>query len=234
MNKPTPFSSDYSTARSRFRQAAIRLGWAMEDHSIGQTGPNGEDLTIDVASSGNDNPEQTLVVSSGVHGVEGFFGSAVQLALLEHWAVHGAPSVRCVFLHGLNPYGFAWLRRFDEDNVDPNRNFLLAGEPYQGAPPGYAELDDLLNPRRPPSRWESFLIKALPAITRHGIPALKQSVAAGQYEFSKGPFLRWPRTFTYAPDPAAKSGTLVTGQSQRGAFGFPYWPWPERCMQASG
>ena len=188
MTKSTAFSPDYSTARLRFRQAATRLGWTLEEHLIGQTGPNGEDLTIDIASSANDNPERTLAASSGVHGVEGFFGSAVQLALLEHWANHGAPSVRCVFLHGLNPYGFAWLRRFDEDNVDPNRNFLLTGEPYQGAPPGYAELDDLLNPRLPPSRRESFLIKALPAIARHGIPALKQSVAAGQYEFSKGLF----------------------------------------------
>ena len=188
MTKSTAFSPDYSTARLRFRQAATRLGWTLEEHLIGQTGPNGEDLTIDIASSANHNPERTLAASSGVHGVEGFFGSAVQLALLEHWANHGAPSVRCVFLHGLNPYGFAWLRRFDEDNVDPNRNFLLTGEPYQGAPPGYAELDDLLNPRLPPSRRESFLIKALPAIARHGIPALKQSVAAGQYEFSKGLF----------------------------------------------
>lgn len=50
MYKSTAFSPDYSTARSRFRQAAFRLGWAMVNHSIGQTGPNGEDLTIDIAS----------------------------------------------------------------------------------------------------------------------------------------------------------------------------------------
>ena len=188
MNKSTAFSPDYSTARLRFRQAATRLGWRLEEHSIGQIGPDGEDLTIDIAWSENDTPERTLVVSSGVHGVEGFFGSAVQLALLDHWAIHGVPSVRSVFLHGLNPYGFSRLRRFDENNVDPNRNFLLTGEPYQGAPSGYAELDNLLNPRRPPSRWESFFVKVLPEIARHGMPALRQSVAAGQYEFPKGLF----------------------------------------------
>ena len=95
---------------------------------------------------------------------------------------------RCVLLHGLNPFGFAWLRRFDENNVDPNRNFLMAGECYAGAPPHYADLDKLLNPQRPPSTVEVFLLKALPAIARYGMPALRQAVAVGQYEFPKGLF----------------------------------------------
>ena len=76
------FSPDYSTARDRFRQAASRLGWLLEAHPIEAAGPGGEELTIDVASSSTGDPERVLVVSSGIHGVEGFFGSAVQLALL--------------------------------------------------------------------------------------------------------------------------------------------------------
>src|SRR5262245_45284214 len=105
------FSPDYATARERFRQAASRLGWTLEAHSIGVAGPDGDDLTIDVACSVNGGVGKTLVVSSGIHGVEGFFGSAVQVGLLERWASATAPQVRCVFLHGLNPFGFAWLRR---------------------------------------------------------------------------------------------------------------------------
>lgn len=182
------FSLDYATARMRFRQAISVLGWQAEAHSIGATGPDGEDLTIDVGYPSDMAPDKVLVVSSGLHGVEGFFGSAVQLALLERWGSGKAPPVKCVFLHGLNPYGFAWLRRFDENNVDPNRNFLLKGERYEGFPAGYAELDRLLNPRRPPSRWEPFSLKALFAIARYGMPTLKQAIAAGQYEFPRGLF----------------------------------------------
>ena len=187
MYKPEWFSPDYMTARQRFREAERRCGWTCESHSIGLAGPHGEDLTIDVGYSSADGSERTLVVSSGVHGVEGFFGSAVQLATLEQWAGRKLP-IRCVLLHGLNPFGFAWLRRFDENNVDPNRNFLLAGECYEGSPPHYSDLDKLLNPQRPPSALESFLLKACPAIARHGMPTLRQAIAAGQYEFPQGLF----------------------------------------------
>lgn len=187
-NNSTPFSSDYATARRRFQDAASRLGWQLESHSIGAVGPLGEDLAFDVGYSSGGDPERVLVVSSGIHGVEGFFGSAVQVALLEQWAATAPPRTKCLFLHGLNPYGFAWLRRFNENNIDPNRNFLLAGEKYEGAPEGYSRLDPFLNPRRPPSAWEPFTLKALWLIARYGMPALQQAVAGGQYRYPRGLF----------------------------------------------
>ena len=187
-NAATTFSLDHSSARQRFRQAASHLGWQLESYPIGLVGPDGDELAFDVACSQGGAPEKVLVVSSGVHGVEGFFGSTVQVALLEQWTSATPSPTRCVFLHGLNPFGFAWLRRFDENNVDPNRNFLLPGERFEGAPDGYAELDDFLNPRRPPSRWEPFTLKALWLIARHGMPALRQAVAAGQHDYPRGLF----------------------------------------------
>lgn len=181
------YSPDYATARDRFCAAAQQAGWRWEAHPVAGVGPSGEPLTVDVAISSSEPAEQTLIVSSGLHGVEGFFGSAVQLALLDRWKEQ-PPSVRCVLLHGLNPYGFAWLRRFDEHNVDPNRNFLLAEEAYRGAPPLYAKFASLLNPQRPPSRWDLFEWQALGIIARYGVPALRQAVACGQYDFPQGIF----------------------------------------------
>ena len=32
--------------------------------------------------------------------------------------------VAIVLVHALNPFGFAWRRRWNENNVDLNRNFL--------------------------------------------------------------------------------------------------------------
>ncbi len=182
------FSPDYAAARDRFRQAASRLGWQLEAQPIGAPGPGGEPLTIDIASSTTGDAQRTLVVSSGVHGVEGFFGSAVQVALLERWARAMPPASRCVFLHGLNPFGFAWLRRVDENNVDPNRNFLLPGERFVGANEHYARLDKFLNLPRPPGRLDMFTLQALPLIVKHGVPALRQAIAEGQYDFPRGLF----------------------------------------------
>ena len=56
----------------------------------------------------------------------------------------------------LNPYGFAHLRRVNEQNIDLNRNFLLPGERFEGADPTYASLDGLLNPTSPPQRGSCF------------------------------------------------------------------------------
>lgn len=182
------FVSDFADARDRFRAAAAALGWRLENHAVGGTGPRGETLTIDAALSPGDPAMPVLVVSSGVHGVEGIFGSAVQARLLETWRDGGAPDVRVVFIHAINPYGFAWRRRTDADNVDVNRNFLLPDEPYAGSPASYAELDGLLNPRRPPARWDGFRARAVMAIARHGMPALRRAVATGQYDFPRGLF----------------------------------------------
>ena len=66
-----------------FARAAQRIGWRLEAYPIAAVGPGGEELTIDGASSATEDADNVLVISSGLHGVEGFFGSAVQTMVLE-------------------------------------------------------------------------------------------------------------------------------------------------------
>src|SRR5204862_4906486 len=105
------------------------------------------DLTIDAAVFGAGRPRRVVLVTSGLHGVEGFVGSAVQAALLEDAFTSWQPpaGAAVVLLHALDPFGFDQLRRTNADNIDLNRNFLRPGEAYAGSPPGYAALDPLLN-----------------------------------------------------------------------------------------
>jgi hypothetical protein len=184
------FAHDYFAARARFRTLAEARGFRLEAHPIAAAGPGGEDLTIDVARAGDPRAKGVVVVSSGLHGVEGFFGAAVQQALLHgEDAVAALPrGVALVLVHALNPFGFAWVRRANEENVDLNRNFLVEGEPYEGSPARYAVFDGLLNPNHPPRRVDLFWLQSVLAILRHGMPDMKQAVAGGQYDFPRGLF----------------------------------------------
>lgn len=180
------FSPSYEVARRRFVDAADALGAARQAYAIGES--DGHTLTIDVAAIGPDTAP-ALVVSSGIHGTEGFFGSAVQLALLERLGADAAQgALRYVLIHALNPFGFDRLRRANEDNVDLNRNFHPDPAAYRGAPPGYARLDGFLNPTSPPNRLEPFRLKALWHIWRMGLQPLMQAAAGGQYAFPRGLF----------------------------------------------
>jgi Protein of unknown function (DUF2817) len=179
------FSPNYFTARDRFRRGAAKAGARLDVLAIGAKGPAGEDLTIDIAWFGSNAPKRLLLHSSGLHGVEGFAGSAIQLQLLDNPPVLPGDAA-LVVVHILNPYGMSWLRRVNENNVDLNRNFRVDGS-YQGAPSTYAKLDHFLNPRTAPA-FDFFGLKAIPLILRHGMAELKQSFVGGQYEFPEGLF----------------------------------------------
>ena len=183
------YSPDYTTARRRFRELAEAAGFSLEALELELDAADGSPLTIDMAWLGPRDAERVVVLSSGTHGVEGFFGSAVQLAVLTRPELLVLPEGAALLLiHAINPFGFDRIRRVNEDGVDLNRNFLLEGQEYTGSPEGYAALNGLLNPPSPPQALDPFLLKVGLKLVRHGMPALKAAVATGQYDFSQGLF----------------------------------------------
>ena len=179
------FSENYALARSRFKDSVLKAGGKLESLPLTARGPEGEALGIDIGWFGSPKPERILLHTSGIHGVEGFAGSAIQLQLIGDLPALPKDSA-LVLVHILNPYGMAWLRRVNEGNVDLNRNFL-GRDSYSGVPKAYAMLDPFLNPKTPPS-FEAYRLKLLSLVLRHGRSALLQAVAGGQYEFPKGIF----------------------------------------------
>ena len=186
LNPESCFSPDYETARTRFRESATAAGAALHSFALAAKGPRGEALGIDVAWLGSPHPRRVLLHTSGLHGVEAYTGSAVQLALLDSPPSPGTGDA-LVVAHVLNPYGMAWLRRTNENNVDLNRNFLLDGERWEGAPPLYSELDALLNPKSPPAH-DGFRGRAPAVAMRLGFHRVKAAIAEGQYEYDRGLF----------------------------------------------
>ncbi len=82
---------------------------------------------MDVAYLGVRNAADIVAISSGVHGVEGYAGSAVQIdTLARGWPADG-PGL--LLIHFVNPYGMAWTSSDNEEGVDLNRNFLDFNRP---------------------------------------------------------------------------------------------------------
>ncbi|MDX2225221.1 MAG: M14 family metallopeptidase [Rhodospirillaceae bacterium] len=188
------FAEDYAGARARFRDAAATAGLAVASHEHPYTGPAGESLALDVVTLCPDasspcRADKVFVVMSGTHGVEGFAGSAAQVAWLsrgEHTRVPEGISV--LILHAVNPHGFAWVRRVTEDNVDLNRNFadFSRARPRK---PAYEELAAAICP----PRWTPEDVAAADAVLaayaeRHGRAALNRAIMGGQYSHPDGVF----------------------------------------------
>ncbi len=169
------FSTTYQEARAKFRAATAHLPHGALDVV--------EDLTIDWAWLGDPQAHRVALFTSGLHGVEGFPGSAAQLDLLA------APEGTAIlFVHALNPWGMANLRRVNEDNIDLNRNFLPPGAAYAGSDSHYATCDALLNPRTPPEGLDFPYPQLAWLVLRNGYGALKNAIVGGQYDYPKGLF----------------------------------------------
>lgn len=185
------YPADYFEARDRFCRQAQCIDWSPGSLSLQQqSSENMSALSIDWAATGAEDPSRTLIVSSGLHGVEGFFGSAVQLRALESIFTRWTPpdGLRVVFVHALNPFGFANRRRVDDQNIDPNRNFKLPQVEHTGSAEQYRRMNHWLNPPSAPARIDLFRWQACIAILRHGLPTLKQAVAGGQHDYPRGLF----------------------------------------------
>ncbi|MFO0682137.1 MAG: DUF2817 domain-containing protein [Sandaracinus sp.] len=178
MSPDSFFSPTYEHARDAFVDAAERHPHLRERGALTVTG----EYTIDWALTGDPDAREVLVYTSGLHGIEGYAGSAVQRRLL---ALGEARTV--LWLHALNPWGMAHFRRVNESNVDLNRNFLPEGASYAADDAAYAALDALLNPPRPPGP-DLFLARAAAHLAKHGMGTLRNAVARGQYSFPRGIF----------------------------------------------
>ncbi len=177
------FAATYSDARGKFLAGCLQAGAAVVSYRNPARGPQGEALFTDVARLGRADAPSVLIVESATHGAEGFCGSGIQVGLLcDTNAPRPGDGVALLLMHAINPYGFAWLRRVNEGNVDLNRSFVdhEAGDYPQNAL--YDEIADALVPET----WDEGSIargqEILDACAeRHGAQALDQAVRSGQY-----------------------------------------------------
>ena len=137
------FSTTTTEASHKFLDAARAAGASSERIRHPLPGPGGEPLCVDVAQLGPSGAPAALLILSGTHGVEGFAGAAIQTGLLsrrERLPDH----TLLLLVHLINPWGMAWNRREDHENIDLFRNLLYLDEPV-AADPLFDVVDDAMD-----------------------------------------------------------------------------------------
>lgn len=225
-----PLSQSYVEARAAFLDVAGTARADVQTFPHPERGPDGEELAVDVAELGPVDATDVVLVVSATHGVEGYCGSALQRHWLTHHAAERPAHVRVVLVHALNPYGFAWVRRVNEDNVDLNRNFVdwtaPDGRPANAA---YSGIADLLVPtdwstteqERTTGELMTFAVDA-------GIERFQAIVSGGQYDHPSGIFYggsgptwshRWLRAWAAEHLATAERLTVIDVHTGLGPWG---------------
>lgn len=180
----------YSESRLEFRKNCESL--SMECGSWKVPTITSQDLTIDTAYFHEAKSNRLLILVCGTHGAEAHVGCAIlnstMVSQLQQIKENG---INVVFVHAANPYGFRNSRRVTENNIDLNRNFLIGDRPTN---PGYQKLKANLEPEAkaglPTVGFLKLSIKLLwrLLIQDFSLPEMRQAVASGQYESSRGLF----------------------------------------------
>lgn len=191
------FKNSYDEARQEFRLKSKELVLKYPDSKkfeIPVVSKIDSDLTIGICYiRASKKTDKLLILSSGVHGVEGYVGSALQFYFIDNYINENFLEKTSVLLiHSVNPYGFKYQRKVTENNVDLNRNSDIDKELFSTINEGYSEISDIINPKKKVETKNSanrfFFLKAFKEITRRSISVFRQAILQGQYEYPKGLF----------------------------------------------
>jgi hypothetical protein len=189
MSPSAHFAADYAEARAKFLDAATAARARLVAYDTPTRGPAGEALATDTAWVGPADAASVVTTISATHGVEGFCGSGIQVGSFAAGLAGALPKGTALLaVHAINPYGFAWLRRVTEENVDLNRNFVDHSKPL----PENLDYDLLADAICPPA-WDGATRAAARArleefAKERGAHALQKAVAGGQYRHPHGLF----------------------------------------------
>lgn len=191
----TFFPRDFWAAREAFRSGLSLVQRYYPNARLARYPlPDAPDLAIEWITAEPADPRRLLIVTSGLHGAEGYVGAAVlRLFLAEFLPRLDVQTSALVLAHPLNPWGMQQRRRVNRGNVDLNRNFFLLGDPQAFSPavnPDYDRLNTLLNPTRPVRRVTAesalFGLGVARALAAVGVAGLRAGALLGQYRHPQG------------------------------------------------
>ena len=133
-----------------------------------------------------------VLLTTGVHGVEGYIGAAMlEVFFQEVYPQLDKKTTGVMVIANVNPYGMKYYRRYNENNVDLNRNFILDWDSFDlTSNKEYPKVQSFLEPegKIQNALWHelSFYLRLGATAVTHGADTVSDALLTGQYESAKG------------------------------------------------
>ena len=153
----------------------------------------GDDLYIDniyLPSTGT--KDNLVVLTTGVHGMEGYIGSVMLDVFFEEiYPTLDTNKTGILVVANVNPYGMKYMRRYNENNVDLNRNFILDWDSFDlSSNKIYPEVKEFLQPEGKIGNalWHEagFYASLVKEVIASGADKISDALLSGQYEYPQG------------------------------------------------
>lgn len=183
------FLNSYEDVRVHLEALMEGLGAESYSHAIDEE----DGLYIDTFYLPATGQQTNLIVlTTGVHGIEGYIGSAMlDVFFGEVYPGLDRETTGILTVANVNPYGMKYMRRYNENNVDLNRNFILDWENFDlSTNKDYPKVDTFLGPtgKIGNALWHEvgfYLSLGKTAVTQ-GADTVSDALLGGQYEYPQG------------------------------------------------
>ena len=152
-----------------------------------------DDLYIDnIYLPATEKTTNLILLTTGVHGMEGYIGSVMLDVFFEEvYPTLDTANTGILIVANVNPYGMKYMRRYNENNVDLNRNFIENWDEFDlSSNKEYPKVDSFLQPtgKMGNAFWHEvgfYLSLAKEAIFT-GADTISDALLTGQYEYPDG------------------------------------------------
>lgn len=188
------FYTDYESVRTNLKNRVEELqtaGYEIEfySHPIDEA----DGLYVDnIYLPSRGEMKNLIIFTTGVHGIEGYIGSVMMDVFFEElYQEVDIDTTGVLVVANVNPHGMKYLRRYNENNVDLNRNFILDWDTFDLATnKEYPKVVDFLGPKKKIGNalWHEvgfFGSLAKEALTV-GADTVSDALLGGQYEYPEG------------------------------------------------
>lgn len=188
------FITDYDAIRERFlgHVDAFSSQWK-QVKTFSQPIDLADNLYTDsILLEAEETKDNLIVITTGVHGIEGYIGATMLEVFIDNFLPNlDQSNTGVLMITNVNPYGVKHQRRYNENNVDLNRNFIFDWNTFNlNTNTDYPKVQSFLQPPSPIENMTlheiSFLGGILKQVTTNGVSTLSNALLGGQYNAPKG------------------------------------------------